>query len=926
MKRSTIFIGMLLSAASVMAQTETAKTLYKEATADRSKMEQFLKRDFTTVDSTSIHDLAVMLYRDKDYRSAGRCWEIALQKVKKHGKAYEQILTAMSSAYTELDDKNKIQMVMELMEEHNQHELTLPCNDYKCKLERAQYYIMHGDESKGREYIQESLKLCLTEEQHIEVEEAYAKILFDVRDFLSCAQYYLSASNRWKKLGTNPVHMGTDMYWAAQNYMLASQYDKAETCSRDAIACFKRQKDETEKKFYLMGILSLGDALFCQQKYQEALDTYQIELDGYSAWKPKSEKHADALEDMAKVEVRLKKFEDAKKHYQAALDIYKTLKLDTKYSNTYSSLMVCLRKAGDNDTADKMEQDAENKRKAVYQRLLNDELPSLETTRKYLGSMTYTNSLNTIAGCYFGVNNYIKAAEYYSLYANNLRNMLRERFVLMTEKDRGRVWKEQQQHIDDFCYDIATLPDTATAKMQSFIPTFYNLELLSKGIMLNSSIEFEKVLGSMADKSLKETWQQIEVNQQEIERLQTEASDENLQKVLALKEQNIPLEQKLMKSCREVKDYTEYLLYTWQDVQQHLNDDDIAIEFSMVQLSPLDKDTYLLALILNKTGQPMMEVVSTRAIIKNLANKEDLYDNAAYNNFFWGGSLRKHLDGKKRIFFAPNNMLSNVAVEYLKDGDKPFSEKHEVYRVSSTKELCKEYHVSTSRILSVFGDIDYETAKVAKDRVGFGQLKYSRPEIEAVEKAMKKQYKVKVYDGAKATEYAFRRLSDRSPAILHISSHGEYKGDNKTNEDEAMEMSVLALAGSNQTDKSQDEDGYVSAADVASMNLRQCDMAVLSACYTGIGGQGTDGIFGLQRGFKNAGVHTLLMSLKYVSDEATYELMKCFYKGLVNGLSKREALVKAQRYLREHDFGKGKDFSKGEKWAPFILLDAFDTK
>ena len=36
MKRSTIFIGMLLSAASVMAQTENAKTLYKEATADRS--------------------------------------------------------------------------------------------------------------------------------------------------------------------------------------------------------------------------------------------------------------------------------------------------------------------------------------------------------------------------------------------------------------------------------------------------------------------------------------------------------------------------------------------------------------------------------------------------------------------------------------------------------------------------------------------------------------------------------------------------------------------------------------------------------------------------------------------------------------------------------------------------------------------------
>ncbi len=920
MKRSTIFIGLLLSATSVTAQTETAKTLYKEATADRSKMEQFLKRDFSAVDSISMHGLAVMLYRDKDYRSAGRCWEIALQKVKKHGKAYEQILNAMSSAYTELEDVDKIMMVMELMEEHNQHELALPCNDYKCKLERAQYYIMRGDESKAREHIQESLNLCQTEEQRIEVEETYAKILFDVRDFLSCAQYYLSASNRWKKLGTNQVHVGTDIYWAAKNYMLASQHDKAEVCSRDAIDCFKGQKDDDEKKFYLMSILSLGDALFCQQKYQEALDTYQIELDGYSAWKPKSEKHADALEDMAKVEVRLKKFEDAKKHYQAALDIYKSLNLDAKYSNTYSSLLVCLRKAGDNDAADKMEQDAESNRKAVYQRLLDEELPSLETTRKYLGSTVYTNSLYTIAGCYSGTNNYIKASEFYALYSDNLRDMLRERFALMTEKARSRVWKEQQQNIDDFCYGIATLLDSATNRMQDFIPTFYNLELLSKGIMLNSSIEFEKVLGSTADKSLKEAWQKIKENLQEIDRLQTEASDENLQKVLALKEQNIPLEQKLMKGCKEVKDYTEYLSYTWQDVQKHLDDDDVAIEFTAVQLSPLDKDTYLLALILNKTGQPVMELVSTRAIIKNLANKDDLYDNAAYNGFFWNGALKKHLEGKKRIFFAPNNMLSNVAVEYLRDGDKPFSEKYAVYRVSSTKELCKAHHASTGKTISIFGDIDYESAKVAKKRVGFGQLKYSRPEIEAVEKVMRKQYKVKVYDRAKATEYAFRSLSDNCPAVLHISSHGEYKGDSKTGEDEAMQMSVLALAGSNQTDKSENEDGYVSAADVASMNLRQCDMAVLSACHTGIGGQGADGIFGLQRGFKNAGVHTLLMSLKSVSDEATFKLMASFYEGLAKGLPKREALVKAQQYLRENGF------AKGNLWAPFILLDAFDAK
>ena len=98
-------------------------------------------------------------------------------------------------------------------------------------------------------------------------------------------------------------------------------------------------------------------------------------------------------------------------------------------------------------------------------------------------------------------------------------------------------------------------------------------------------------------------------------------------------------------------------------------------------------------------------------------------------------------------------------------------------------------------------------------------------------------------------------------------------------------------------------------------------MAVLSACETGLGGLGADGVFGLQRGFKNAGVHTLLMSLKSVYDESTALLMVEFYKGLANGLSKREALVEAQKMLRSQE-----KYNKGEYWAPFILLDAWEGR
>ena len=129
---------MLVSVCSLSAQTEMAKSMYEEVVSGKITKEKFLKQDFADVDSTSMHDLAVMFYRAEDYAMAGSCWAVALGKLKKHGKAYEQILNALSAAYMELNDQSKIEWLMEVMEEHNQHELTLDCNDYKCKLERAQ--------------------------------------------------------------------------------------------------------------------------------------------------------------------------------------------------------------------------------------------------------------------------------------------------------------------------------------------------------------------------------------------------------------------------------------------------------------------------------------------------------------------------------------------------------------------------------------------------------------------------------------------------------------------------------------------------------------------------------------------------------------------------------------------------------------------
>lgn len=919
MKRIIIFLLTLCSVAvGIYAQTADASRMYKEIKADKHRLDEYIDKGFAGVDSTSVHDLAVLLYYDKDYKSAGACWEVALTKVTKYGKAYEQILEALTYVYLELDDNEKIEWLLQVVEDHNEHELKKEVNDYKSMLDRAQYYFNKGDEASAKKSVKESMDLCRNDEELAEVEEAYARMLFSIRDFEASALYYYSAAKRLKATGANPESVGENLYHSAQCNIVASLYETAEARSREAIECLANSNSEKGIATRIAGWAALGDAQFCQGKYEDALSSYQVELDSYSSMMPKTEKHADALEDMAKTEVRLEKYDPAIAHFQEALDIYKKLGLETKYSNTYSYLLICYRKSGNNELADAMEQEARNQRQNVWRNILASELKDLETTRKHLGLNVYTNSVHTIAGCYFGLEQYTEAADYFSLYVKSLRDMLMENFVVMDGPDRKRLWSEHQSNIEEFCYSVSTLPDISL--LDYYVPTMYDMELLSKGILLNSSIEFEKVLNNSGRKDLLEIYEALKTNHKMIDELQKSSSEQDLELILNLKQENIILTDKLMSGCKEVRDFTEYLSYSWKDIQKNLSDGDVAIEFATLQASYSEKDTFLVALVLQPTGEPQMVIVSNKAILKGLANKEDLYDNPAYYKHIWG-KLQSYIDGKNRIFFAPNNLMAAIAVEYIVDKDVPFFETQEVYRLSSTKELCKEKTALEPKTLVLFGDIDYNSSAKSEIRGGlsFGKLVYGAEEVDGINKIIHRKCKVTQYRGSNATEKQFLKVSDNCPDILHISSHGKYVGNENTKDEDAMQYSFLALSGANLASNNQTNDGIVTADDVSGMNLRSCDLVVLSACESGLGGLGTDGVFGLQRGFKNAGVHSILMSLKPVYDESTAKLMIEFYAGLTEGLSKREALVAAQKTLRTTPA-----YSSGKYWAPFILLDAFD--
>ncbi len=150
-----------------------------------------------------------------------------------------------------------------------------------------------------------------------------------------------------------------------------------------------------------------------------------------------------------------------------------------------------------------------------------------------------------------------------------------------------------------------------------------------------------------------------------------------------------------------------------------------------------------------------------------------------------------------------------------------------------------------------------------------------------------------VLTGADANE-ARARASLHGSRIVHFATHGLYLGDACTagtadsrglksvdarSARDMPDISALVLSGANGPATNSENDGLLTAEEIAALDLTGTDWAVLSACDTGIGKNVRgEGVFGLRRAFRLAGAHSVVMSLWPVSDAATADWMMALYR------------------------------------------------
>ena len=871
-------------------------------------------------------------YLAGDKTKAAQMWEMAIPLVEKHSEIYEFLLNSLGSVYSDTGDQQGISRIMALMDEHNNHELSKPCDEPKCMLERAQYYGTAGNQAKAKEYFLKVLSMPMDDDMKAQVHEAYASYLGGTaRDFAAGADYYLSAANVRKSINGETEAYANLMYKAGMYAFIGKKYEQSVSAYQSAIDYFNNHDSEAAKKNMAQCMKGMGNAYSGMKDYASAKDCYMKLVKYYELYDPSNEEYPKAILRLAKAEKFNKDYTMSIEHHKKSMALFEEQKMVNEYAEAANSLKLCYAYAGIKETVDPRHEESREARRQKLDSLIRQELDGLELTKKYLGKLMYARSLSTLGGCYELKEDWENSIRYYQQYIEVVRDAIRDEFRLQSEAERMIVWGDEKKSILQMLKLLIDLPKNQSDLISQISGIAYDAELLSKGILLNSSIEFGKVLASKGDAKLKNLYEQSKANEAEIGRLRRSnaVTNDNFDKILKLTQQNQALQLELYRGCAEYADFTNYISYTWKDVQSSLLPADIAIEFAVVGNRVFTDDNQLVALVLTKElPHPCAVNICDVKKLKEFESNDDIFRDVEVGATIWGG-IQNYMSGKKRIFFSADGPLNRLAVEYLQYNGMPLSDQYEVYRLSSTKELCYRHQHTKLSNAALFGDINYNdeatlslatknsinALRGAGNASSYDNLPNTLREINDIQKIIKSNgvADAERFRDREASRSAFMALSDSKVNLLHVATHGTFKDARNASDAESMRNSRLAFAGANI-----DDNGIVTAADIAQMNLRECDLAVLSACETGLGKLGGDGVFGLQRGFKNAGVHTLLMSMKSVYDDSTADLMIYFYKHLMSGMSKRAALSRAQQDLRN------KGFDDPKYWAAFILLDALD--
>jgi CHAT domain-containing protein/tetratricopeptide (TPR) repeat protein len=415
------------------------------------------------------------------------------------------------------------------------------------------------------------------------------------------------------------------------------------------------------------------------------------------------------------------------------------------------------------------------------------------------------------------------------------------------------------------------------------------------------------------------------------------------------------LERELLQASSAFRNWKDQFATEWTGVQKKLKAGEMAIEFlayypvniktpdstlyAAMIITPGSKDPVLVPLFYEvQFNRLLSKGASTESVVKKLyrstiksASPQPTASDSLYH-LVWE-PLLSELNGTTTIYFSADGVINNLNLAaIITPGGKRLVETYEFVQLSSTRNIVNTAAPPTFREMQLWGGIQYnDNASTSSTRSStFTYLPGTLTEVNDIAySANKNGRNIKVMVAAEASEAAFKRLDGRSPEVLHIATHGFFFPDaskisNASDNRFAKAANpllrsglVLANANNNWIENlvsSGKEDGILTAYEIADMDLSNTKLVVLSACETGLGDiKSGEGVYGLQRAFKLAGVNYVVMSLWQVPDLETKEFMQTFYANCFAGMPVRKAFRETQLVMNKK--------YQPYQWAAFVLVE-----
>lgn len=634
------------------------------------------------------------------------------------------------------------------------------------------------------------------------------------------------------------------------------------------------------------------------------------------------------------------------KNYQSALNDYKKADelLAAKYPQTDGDRISLSALIGgvEHQLGNYAESEQYYRKYAEYTKALYGE-KSLE----HINAQIYLANAEGFAGnVTYGCNDYTAAVQ-------QLKTLMKQRIPYMNSTEREGLWNPLSSLFTMMTPYALEARQTQTA----FTQNCYDALVMSKSFLLESERSMYDVIKRMGTSEDMYDYTTLASMKNQMKAWEKDYKA-NADSILSVSRIVSRLENLLMNRCKGYSDGTDFMDVDYHAVKQALGANEMLIDFTDY-ISQSQGRKYA-AYIINKVqGYPLLKALFAERQIYSLGIvRPDMYYSEDYSGdvlkLLWE-PLKENVSEGATIYYVPSQLLFQVSLESLPlpDGSLLGSHYHFV-RLSSARELVKmksnaigckddtavlygglQYDVETTAMAEESKKYDLSNllairGEIARGDSIFHDLQGTKEEILKIENILKdNKWQVTPYMGKNGTEESFLDMNGKSPRLLHLATHGFYYTPNKAeNVDylkgytDAMSLSGLVMSGGNAAWLGKQLPkgvlgGILTANDIARLDLSNTDMVVLSACQTGQGKATSEGLYGLQRAFKKAGVGTIVMSLWSVSDKTTSGFMIAFYECLVNphnAWNKRKAFEEAKQIIR-------KKHPDPYYWAAFVMLD-----